>query len=54
MRNMTLAKLAYEAYRDSAGGKSLISGEPLPDFDDLRFEIQQAWADAADAVKASL
>lgn len=41
---------AYEAYKTYAGGVSLVSGVPLPDWEDLEPAIQQAWAAAASAV----
>jgi 5-methylcytosine-specific restriction endonuclease McrA len=32
MRNYTFAKIAYDAYCKQAGGKSLATGDPLPEF----------------------
>lgn len=45
-----LGQIAYEGYCASTGGKSLISGDTLPPFADLKPEIQQAWQAAALAV----
>jgi hypothetical protein len=41
---------AYEGYVIGAGGRSLISGEPLPSWPDLGPELREAWRAAADAV----
>ncbi len=49
-KDYTLAQKAYDAYAASSGGKSLISGDPLPVFDVLKDEIKDAWYAAADAV----
>lgn len=49
-----LGKVAYEAYCENSGGKSLISGAPLPVWADLKPEIQSAWKAAADAVAKQL
>jgi hypothetical protein len=43
------ARLAYEAYREHVGRKS-VHGEALPAFDDLPPRIQEGWKAAADAV----
>ena len=45
-----MGQVAYEAYCQSTGNKSLISGAELPKWADLKPEIQRAWAAAADAV----
>lgn len=52
-RNYDFAKKAYDAYSAQSGGKSLISGAPLPTFDVLTAEIQDAWYAAADAVSVA-
>jgi hypothetical protein len=44
---------AYEAYRAEAGGVSLVTGAPLPDWEELKPEIQQAWVAAAAAAVLS-
>jgi hypothetical protein len=43
-------QIAYEAYRADAGGKSLATGAPIPEWDGLKSEIQHAWEAAAKAV----
>lgn len=40
---MQLAKEAYEAYAGHAGWKSLATGQPLPQWDDLPKSIKAAW-----------
>lgn len=42
-------RIAYEAYFKTCGGKSLISGAPLPSYDDQRPEIRAAWEAAGRA-----
>lgn len=37
-------RLAYDAYCKQAGGRSLISGDKLPEFAALKQEIREAWA----------
>jgi len=54
MKNYDLAKIAYAAYSQQTGGISLISGDKLPDFWELRAEIQDAWWSAAEAVFTAL
>ena len=44
------AQIAYEAYFEWAGGKSLATGQPLPGWSSLSLEIQDAWEAAATAV----
>jgi len=51
---MTLAQLAYEAYRAHTGGISLASGQPIPAWDALKPEIQEAWKASADLVTVAL
>ena len=46
-----LAKKAYKAYGKATGGKNF-RGEPMPDFDNLPYEIQCAWEAAVIAVTA--
>lgn len=43
-------KIAYEAYSRDTKGRSLISGDPLPQWDELSTPIQHAWIAAAFAV----
>jgi hypothetical protein len=42
--------LAYMAYRDAAGGRSLVTGADLPLWEDLSEQIQEAWLSSAFAV----
>lgn len=49
-----LAKVAYDAYVQAAGGKSLVSGDPLPAFEDLPQMIRWAWDAASQAVAREL
>jgi len=50
MKLVSYGQLAYEAYRSSSGGKSLVSGAELPPWDDLPEDIRDAWCDAGHAV----
>jgi hypothetical protein len=43
-------RVAYASYSANSGGKSLISGEPLPAFDAQKSEIKAAWEAAATSV----
>jgi hypothetical protein len=45
-----IGKIGYDAYREHSGGVSLVSGEPLPFWDDQSPEIRAAWDAAALAV----
>jgi hypothetical protein len=49
-----LGRVAYEAYRNSSRGVSLVSGQELPNWEDQRDEIQSAWCAAAQAVQRDL
>ncbi|MBL8290785.1 MAG: hypothetical protein JNN08_03050 [Bryobacterales bacterium] len=46
----TKAQIAYEAYFEKAGGKSLATGQPLTGWNGLSPEIKEAWEAAATAV----
>jgi len=46
----TLAQIGYEAYVRSCGGTAF-NGDPLPEWPDLKPEIQGHWAQAAAAIK---
>jgi hypothetical protein len=46
----TKAQIAYEAYFEKAGGKSLATGQSLPNWDALSTPIKEAWEAAATAV----
>jgi hypothetical protein len=50
MRDYGYAKIAYDAYCKQTGGVSLIGGDKLPSFVDLKPEIQDAWWAAAYAL----
>jgi hypothetical protein len=41
-------KIVYEAYREHTSGVSLVSGEPLPEWNDLPAAIKSAWEYAAE------
>jgi|1185.fasta_scaffold1322782_2 hypothetical protein len=49
-----LAKLAYESYRESVGGRSLATGEHLPAFEDMGLRMTAAWIAAARAVATAV
>jgi hypothetical protein len=40
---VNLAKIAYEGYRNHTGGVSLVSGSPIPAWEDLPAAIQLVW-----------
>lgn len=48
------AQVAYEAYRNHTGGISLASGQPIPEWSQLRPEIQAAWKASADALRKQI
>ena len=48
------AKSAYDAYKAYTGGKSAVTGDPLPEFHQLPAKIYNAWhAASLAAVKVS-
>jgi hypothetical protein len=47
---MAAARKAYEAYADRAGWKSLVTGDPLPQWADLSGSVMNGWFAAATAV----
>lgn len=47
---MELGMAAYDGYRTYSNGVSLISGDPIPEWDDQTPEIRAAWRAAADNV----
>lgn len=49
--NKTLGQIAYEAYCTSASWRSLVSGAPLPPWDEVRPDVKSAWDAAAHAVE---
>ena len=50
---MTIAwgEIAYEGYREHSHGKSLVSGSPIPPWDELPVNIQEAWEESARCVR---
>ncbi len=54
MVTKTLGNIGYDAYRAHTDGKSLISGQPIPEFENLSVPIQNAWEAAGQAVAASV
>lgn len=51
---MVAARKAYEAYAGRAGWKSLVTGDPLPQWNALPGSVVNGWFAAASAVRASL
>lgn len=47
----TLGHLAYDAYLDFCGGESLVTGQELPEWEQSKPEIQQAWEHVAASVR---
>jgi hypothetical protein len=54
MSDFELGMIAYDAYCAATGGVSLISGDKLPTFPNLKGEIQNAWVAAAKAVQTEV
>ena len=54
MSDFQLGQIAYTAYRDDTGGKSLVTGDEIPTFINLRVDLQNAWIAAAKAVREEL
>lgn len=46
----SFGRVAYHGYREFADGRSLVSGAPLPTWDEQSDEIKSAWDAAADEV----
>jgi hypothetical protein len=46
----TLGNVAYNGYRKASGGKSLVTGAPIPPWDDMPEAIKDAWDMAAGEV----
>ena len=44
-------EIAYNAYKQSSKGKSLVSGKDIPEWDFLEVAIQKAWNESARAVR---
>lgn len=49
--NKTPGQIAYEAYCETTGWKSAISGAPLPQWAEVKPEIVAAWENAAAAAR---
>lgn len=47
MDDYLLAQACYNGYIRSSDGKSLVTGDELPSFENLPEDIKQAWAEAA-------
>lgn len=43
-------RTAFEAYAERAGGRSLVTGQDIPPWDNTRQEVRDAWEAAAEAV----
>lgn len=50
MNKIRSGQLAYEAYCEYTGWKSLISGAPLPKWEDVKPEIKASWKASAEAI----
>lgn len=46
----TIGQIGYEAYCASTGWKSLVSGQPLPQWEKVAERIQSAWEAAGTAI----
>lgn len=46
----TFGQVGYDAYVNFAGGKSLITGQPLPKWDELPGDVKSAWEAAGGAI----
>jgi len=46
----SLGQVAYEAYLEASGGRSLVSGAALPTWNEQAKEIREAWEHVADTV----
>lgn len=49
-----LAHAAYEAYCESVGGKSPVTGDALPSYDLLALQVKTGWIAAARAVATAV
>lgn len=52
--NKTLGQVGYEAYCSHTNWKSLISGENLPQWGNVKPEIQNAWEHAGERIRVFL
>ena len=46
----TYGHIAYEAYREKSNGKSLVSGDEIPEWVSLQDDVKRAWNAAGNAV----
>lgn len=51
---MDYARVAYNGYRNYTGGKSLVSNQPIPEWESLNPKIKEAWGAAADAMYSAI
>lgn len=49
----TNGQIGYDAYRAKTGGVSIVTGQPIPEWKELRTEIQEAWEAAGEAIERS-
>jgi hypothetical protein len=49
-----LARAAYNGYRNHTGGKSLATGQTIPEWEQLRPDIQEAWRASRDHMMRTL
>jgi hypothetical protein len=49
-----LARAAYNGYRNHTGGKSLATGQTIPEWEQLRPDIQEAWRASRDHLMREL
>lgn len=50
MASKSFGQINYEGYSKCSGGRSLISGDVLPEWKDLKRDVQEAWEAGAQAV----
>jgi hypothetical protein len=51
MEPISLGQLAYEAYVQHSGGKSLVTGDLLPSWEELSPDVKAAWQYTGDTLK---
>lgn len=49
--NRTIGQIGYDAYRQHTGGKSLATGQPIPEWSELPQAIRDAWEAAGNATR---
>lgn len=50
----SLGKVAYEAYCERTGGRSAVTGERLPEWEQVQPVVQDAWDAAGRAVASTV